>query len=187
MGQIERESARRKKRADTTALILGVVQAAGVLSIALVAPKVLTGMKQLGLLPGRRQGEYIRSAQRRLIEQGLLSRADGSLKLTAKGEKRLRSIEMLDYRIPHPRRWDKRWRVLVFDIPERKRLVRARLTAILRSAGFVLLQDSVWVHPYDCEDMLQLIKSDLGVRHEVLYIIADTIENDRHLRDHFGL
>ena len=49
------------------------------------------------------------------------------------------------------------------------------------------LQDSVWVYPYDCEDIIGLLKTDIGVGKDLLYMIADEIENDRHLRENFGL
>lgn len=187
MGQLERESGRRKRRADISAIILGTVQAAGIISLALVAPNALSGMQKLGFIPSPRQAEYLRSAQKRLIAQGLLAYEHGKIRLTRKGEAALRAHEISTFNIKPPRTRDKRWRMLIFDVPERKRSSRTRLTGALRTAGFIRLQDSVWVHPYECEDMVQLIKTELGVSHDVLYIIADTIENDRRLRDHFGL
>ena len=45
----------------------------------------------------------------------------------------------------------------------------------------------MWVYPYDCEDIIGLLKTDFGVGKDVLYIIADEIENDRHLRHEFDL
>lgn len=187
MGKIEAQSARRRKRHDIGRAILGTVQAVGVVSFALIAPNTIAGLQKLGIIPKRRQSEYIRTSLQRLIDQGLLVVSDGSVRLTAKGESALSLLEASEFHIKTPRRWDGRWRVLIFDVPERKRQLRVRLTATLRSAGFVRLQDSVWVHPFDCEDMFQLFKTELGIRSEVLYIIADTIENDAKLRQHFKL
>jgi len=53
--------------------------------------------------------------------------------------------------------------------------------------GFVRLQDSVWVFPYDCEDFVALLKADLKIGVAVLYLIVEQIENDKHLRAHFDL
>lgn len=187
MGKFERKSGRRKQRANISAIILGTVQAAGVISLALVAPNALSGMQKLGLIPSRRQAEYLRTAQRRLIARGFLTHEHGRVRLTHRGKEMLRAHELSSFNIKRPRTWDKRWRMLIFDIPERKRSSRTRLTNTLRIAGFIRVQDSVWVHPFECEDMVQLIKTELGVSHDVLYVIADTIENDRHLRAHFKL
>lgn len=53
--------------------------------------------------------------------------------------------------------------------------------------GFVRLQDSVWVYPYDCEDLITLLKADLKVGKDVLYVVADRIEYDQPLRTLFDL
>jgi len=69
----------------------------------------------------------------------------------------------------------------------RGRRLRIIVTVIGRSAGFVRLQDSVWVYPYDCEDFTALLKADLHIGREVIYIIAESIENDGWLREQFNL
>lgn len=53
--------------------------------------------------------------------------------------------------------------------------------------GFVRLQDSVWVYPYDCEDFVALLKAELKIGKDVLYAIVDTIEQDKNLRRYFNL
>ena len=57
----------------------------------------------------------------------------------------------------------------------------------MREIGFVRLQDSVWVYPYDCEDFIALLKAELKIGRDVLYAIVDTIEHDKNLRQHFNL
>lgn len=84
-------------------------------------------------------------------------------------------------------KWDGRWRMVVFDIPEHRRSVRYRLRAVMNEIGFVRLQDSVWVYPYDCEDFIALLKTQLKIGKDVLYAIADTIEHDKNLRRRFNL
>lgn len=44
--------------------------------------------------------------------------------------------------------WDKRWRVVVFDIPERYRGMRAVLRRFLTSVGAGAWQRSIWVAPF---------------------------------------
>ena len=85
------------------------------------------------------------------------------------------------------RRWDQRWRVVIFDIPERRRIIRDRLRDTMQELGFARLQDSVWVFPYDCEDFIALLKADLKIGASVLYLVVEHIENDKHLRARFGL
>ena len=85
------------------------------------------------------------------------------------------------------KRWDKRWRVVIFDIPEIRRKTRDQLRETMREAGFYHLQDSVWLYPYDCEDFIALLKADLRIGYAVLYMIVEKIENDSKLKEHYQL
>lgn len=86
-----------------------------------------------------------------------------------------------------PRKWDKRWRIVIFDIPEDRRKARDLLRDRLIAIGFVRLQASVWVYPHDCEDVITLLKTSFVIGREVLYIVADHVERDSELRARFGL
>ena len=86
-----------------------------------------------------------------------------------------------------PKRWDGKWRVLIFDIPERKRNIRDYIRSTLVTLGFYHLQDSVWVCPYDREDFIAMLKVDLQIGKDVLYVIADRIEHDMPIRKYFEL
>ena len=77
--------------------------------------------------------------------------------------------------------------MVIFDIPEKKKKVRKQVSRLFSQAGLYRLQDSVWVFPYDCEDIIGLLKTELGVGKDILYVIADEIENDKYLRSHFDL
>ena len=107
--------------------------------------------------------------------------------MTPRGEDLLRHWQFTDFKLEKPKKWDRKWRVIIFDIPEKKRKIRDQIRVLFKTAGFYLLQDSVWVYPYDCEDVLTLLKSDLGVGKNILYLIVEEIENDRHLREFFDL
>ena len=58
---------------------------------------------------------------------------------------------------------------------------------LFRQAGLLRLQDSVWVYPYDCEDIVTLLKTDFGIGKHLLYLIVDELENDKNLREDFNL
>lgn len=187
MGKIEEKSKKRGNRERLQKLILEVVEDVGMLSIALMSPNVAKAMKKLGLVPKRRQNEYISSSASKLVKKGLLIYDGKKYCMTPRGEDLLRRWHFADFKLEKPKRWDRKWRVIIFDISEKKRKVRDQIRILFRSAGFYLLQDSVWVYPYDCEDVLTLLKSDLGVGKDVLYLIVEEIENDKHLREFFDL
>lgn len=186
MGQIEKKS-RKLKSSDLQKAILQTVATAGVLSVGLVAPNVLKSMHQLGLITRPRQAEYTRTSARKLVDKGLLVFDGKRYKLTKDGENVLRFWELSDFKFKNPRKWDRKWRVIIFDIPENKKSKRDQIRNLFLKAGLRRLQDSVWVYPYDCEDVLTLFKTELGVGKNLLYLIADEIENDKYLREEFGL
>ena len=77
--------------------------------------------------------------------------------------------------------------MLVFDIPEYRKTLRDKVRRTLISIGFVRLQDSVWIYPYPCDDLIALLKSDFRVGKDLLYVIADSIENDTALKKRFSI
>ena len=99
----------------------------------------------------------------------------------------MRKWEFADFKFNKPRKWDKKWRVIIFDIPEKKKKVRDHLTSLFRQTGIKKLQDSVWIYPYDCEDIIALLKTDFGIGKDLLYLIVEELENDKYLREEFGL
>lgn len=188
MGQAERESRKRSRNHNLQRVILETVATAGILSAALVAPNALQSLRKSGFLLKIRQKEIINLSRYRLVQNGLLTRNEqGFLKLTSKGEEKLRQCELHDYKIAKPKRWDKKWRMLIFDVQEERKTLRDKIRRTLVAIGFERLQYSVWVYPYDCEDLITLLKADFKIGKDLLYIISDSIENDAWLKRRFNL
>lgn len=187
MGKLEEINRKKVRRGEIQNLILNSVKIAEVLSIGLVAPQVIGAMSKLGLITNKRHSEIVRSSANKLVKKGLLIFKEGRYQLTQDGEKKLRQWELQEFKMNRPRKWDKKWRVIIFDIPEKKRKVRDQIRNLFVLAGFYRLQDSVWVYPYDYEDIIGLLKTDFGVGKDLLYMIVDEIENDKSLREYFDL
>ena len=187
MGILEEKVKKRKKRADIKALLFSTIATAGLVGVAVVAPNVIGAMAKLGMLPGKRQKEIVNRARDRLLKQGLLERDGDFLRLSAKGGRAWRLFEAGNYSIGRPKRWDRKWRLIIFDIPEERRFLRVRLRELLQAMGFYRLQDSVWAYPYDCEDAVALLKADLKVGKDVLYIVVEEMEGSRRLLEYFKL
>jgi phenylacetic acid degradation operon negative regulatory protein len=86
----------------------------------------------------------------RLQREHLLERDPNSLndrvyRLSERG--RLQALGGRDPQVQWSRRWDGRWRMVLFDIPTLQNTQRARLRRYLRSHGFGCLQHSVWITP----------------------------------------
>ena len=190
MGKLEETSQKRKKKRDIQNTVLAVVAVTGFIAVAAVAGNALQLLKYL---PNEKYNlrHQAKTAAGRLVAKGLLvwEERNGNkyLRVTPKGRKAF-AFEQAKVALKNQKKkWDGRLRMVVFDIPERRRNVRYRLRGVMQEVGFVRMQDSVWVYPYDCEDFVALLKAELKIGKDVLYAIADTIEYDKPLRMHFAL
>jgi len=177
---------RETTRGDISRTILTSIKIAGFISAALVAPNVLTTFEKLGISIDNKGS--INRARNHLLKEGYLKRNDeGFLSLSEKGEKKLEKLILSNYELRIPRIWDKKWRVIIFDIPEYRKNLRDKLRKTLINIGFCKIQNSVWVFPYDCEDLLILLKADFKIGRDVLYLVVDKLEGDEGFREVFGV
>ena len=84
-------------------------------------------------------------------------------------------------------KWDKKWRVVMFDIPERLKKVRDTLRYQLKRLGFLELQKSVFVLPFECRNELEYIIGFYSIKRYVRFIEAYKIDNELDLKDRFRL
>ncbi len=187
MGEIERKARKSINKSKVQEAILVAIASGGRIGSPDLIPRVLNYFFDLDIPIAARKNDVIYSAASRLKRKGLVEFKEGRYTLTKGGAETLRKWETSDYKIPRPKRWDRKWRIIIFDIPEKKKRVRDEVRRILKSSGFLRLQDSVWVYPYDCEDVIGLLKTNYGIGKNMLYIIADQIENDKYLRMDFDL
>ena len=85
-------------------------------------------------------------------------RGEVYIRLTSQGNKKIiRDFPLLSLQ---NRKWDKRWRVVIFDIEEINRSARDNLRKKLRELGFGMIQKSVFISPHDIiEDFNEFIKN----------------------------
>lgn len=192
MGVLEKRSRQRRALTTLQRALLAFVAISGLLLLAAVAPNTLKLLKHVPMLKKSRAWSDTRTALSRLVKQGYVTfvEKDGKryARITTSGKEVL-AFEKQRALLQkcHKKRWDKHWRIVIFDIPEKIRHLRNQLRREMQEAGFVQLQASVWVHAYDCEDFIALLKANLHIGKRVIYIIADTVENDRGLQKQFGV
>ncbi|MBI2100826.1 MAG: CRISPR-associated endonuclease Cas2 [Candidatus Vogelbacteria bacterium] len=107
--------------------------------------------------------------------------------LTEAGRKKTISFKVDSMTINKPKQWDKKWRIVFFDIPERKKAARHALRHKLKELGFKNLQRSVFVCPYPCEDEINFIVEFFEVRPYVRYSEVTKLTNDADLKLYFEL
>ena len=187
MGKLEQDVRREVRRTKINSAVVRVLAVSGRMALELLTPGVLEAMEDAGIVNPHQKRQNIEKSLTRLIRSGHVVIEGSRAQLTQKGEKFAALLGEGKLAPKKPRHWDGKWRILIFDIPERRKRSREQIRTTLTQIGFQRLQDSVWVYPYDCEDLITLLKVDLKMGKDVLYIIADKIEYDLPLRSHFGL
>lgn len=82
-------------------------------------------------------------------------------------------------------KWDGRWFLVAFDIPEKERIKRDYLHRFLNQIGFVQYQKSIYAFPFECEKEVNYLKKMLESGKYLQYIVAESIENEDKLLKSF--
>jgi CRISPR/Cas system-associated endoribonuclease Cas2 len=174
--------------------ILKSIILGGAVSLVVVAPNSLQlAEKALRHIDKRSRNEEMKRVigymrRQRLLEYREL--ADNSLEvtITTKGRKRVERVDFDNMVVGRLKTWDQKWRLVIFDIPEKNRTSRTALSAKLRDMGFYQLQKSVWAHAYPCREIIELVRQVYEIsQQEIFYGELDYIDYDYELRKHFGL
>lgn len=89
--------------------------------------------------------------------------------------------------IKKPVYWDKKWRIIMFDIPEKLRRLRDSLRLHFKEIGLMELQKSVFVYPYPCSKEIEFILEFYNAKKYVRFVLAEKIDNEFHLKKKFNL
>lgn len=128
-----------------------------------------------------------RLSQEKLIEEKILPGGYFKLELTKKGKRQAKILSFLgsSIKFKKPKRWDGKWRIVIFDIPEKDRAFRDILREHLRALKFIKLQHSVFVSPYPYEKpIIKLVSLYLAISY-VRVITATKIDNENKIKKHF--
>lgn len=183
-----------KKQVPVGEIILLVLAGATLLTVAAVAPGVIYALNRFGIDKKllTRKKYYINDSLDRLIKKDfvIIIEKDGKkfAQLTEEGKKSLFRIQAKVLANKVPKKWDGKYRVVIFDIKENERFVRDEIRFTLLQCGFIKLQNSVWIYPYPCEGIIHLLRAHLEANKEdLVYMTVDSIENDSWIRKHFKL
>lgn len=143
---------------DGVIIALRVLGIAGLTGLVVAAPNAT---KALELLLKKSPAKEFPSEKilKELKRHGLVHVSkhgdDVSLHLTPAGAYRLQEILIEDIEISTPNKWDKKWRLVSFDIPVKFSAQRQKLTQQLQKQGFFMIQRSLWAYPFPCFDELE--------------------------------
>jgi phenylacetic acid degradation operon negative regulatory protein len=106
------------------------------------------------------------------------------IKITKKGQLQ---ILLEKAKIKHPEKWDGKWRLVIFDIPEGSRDKRNQLRSLLKKNDFYKLQASVFISPYPLNREAAIYLKQTGLIDYIRLLRVDDMDDDRSLRKRFNI
>jgi CRISPR/Cas system-associated endoribonuclease Cas2 len=188
MGLVETKATNKRRRRDMRRAMIMTIGVAGIIAAAAVAPNMFQILGRSGALNKLKYQSKSILARLKIKGEIEFVERDGKqyVQLTNRGEEFL-MIERQKMLLAKPRKWDRRYRLVMFDVPEKRKKIRDQLRHQMQEVGFLRIQNSAWVYPYDCEEFIALLKADLHIGKDVLYAVVEEIENDAQIRKHFRL
>ena len=174
--------------------ILKFLALGGVITAAILAPNAAQAFRFLlkddnyvswENFNKRRTNQYINYLLKRELIKREIKKRQTKYKLTNKGLKQVVQYKIKDIKLPRENNWDKKWRLVIFDIPEKYKNARDILTERLKSTGMVQLQKSVFVYPFECKKEIDFISEYFGIYQHILYLEAKIADVDYNLTDKF--
>lgn len=185
-----------KPRSEITKDVLRCLLVGGAIVIVAGSPSFALNLwrRILGSLQGKKKysRKKLYDAFYNLRRQGCIAIKKYNhqiyISLTEEGKKKAGWLQIDALRIKKPKRWDGYWRLVIFDISERRRIYREALRGKLKELGFHKFQNSVWIYPFDCKAEIELLKDFFGFRKgELKLVTAKSIDNDEELKKFFHL
>lgn len=187
------------KRIFYTKTILKIMLVMGVIVIASTSPYFWPKVLNYYLKNGRYKDLLKSFKKRKVLDTFSYLKLKGMINierrnrqiyisLTDKGKKWAGKYQINDLKIKKPKKWDKKWRVVVFDVKTDQRLKRESLRGKLKQLNFYQIQKSVWVYPFDCVEEIDLLRKFFGLtKNELKVILAEKIEDDGEIKKYYKL
>jgi CRISPR-associated endonuclease Cas2 len=129
-------------------------------------------------------GQTVWKMQKRGVLKVVKKNGKKFLKITKKGE-----IQTLleKAKMSKPQKWDGKWRLVTFDIPEDHRDKRDLLRGLLRKNNFYKLQASVFINPYPLNRAAVAYLKETGLISYIRILRVDEMDDDKFLIKRFKL
>jgi CRISPR/Cas system-associated endoribonuclease Cas2 len=173
---------------------LALIAIGGVLTLGVMAPGVFGELTRMAYR--RKKEKYDR--YREVWQRFYLLKQKGNLdfvkeengysvyRLSKKGREKIKKFIFDEFFIRRPERWDGKWRLVIFDIPESQNKARWALRRKLKDLGFYQCQKSAWIHPFPCLEEIEFLKDILNIKPFVKLFLIEEMTDGKvlyHFRD----
>lgn len=165
----------------------------GILTLAMLSPVGGPKIAKALLKQLRYKIQQLRNSAYYLKKRGLVefvSEDDKgiTIKITNDGKKYLKTFDIDGMALNKPVHWDKKWHLVIFDVPEKHKKAREALRRKLKDLNLVRLQDSVWVTPYPCDDEVRFLREIFNIPFNVdVFVTEDLKHHEIKLKKYFEL
>ena len=172
------------RRNSTTMKILKGVALAGAVLIAASNPYFGQNLvRAFKKERDRKQWRKLQQSLRYLKSRGYVRiisvEAEGiNVEITRAGEKVVKQIDVTALVLEKPATWDRKWRVIVFDVPNYKSKNRAAFRERIKELGFQLVQKSVWVYPHEAREAVMILRKFYDIEKYVTYLETTHSEDE---------
>ncbi len=168
---------------------LALIALGGILTVGAVAPGLIGELNKI--IYGKKKERY--KQYREIWERFNILKRRGHLEfikeengyliycLSQKGKTIIKKFTFDELLISIPKEWDKKWRLVIFDIPELRRKERVALRKKLQEIGFYQCQKSVWIHPFSCNEEIEFIKDILNIKPFVKLFLVEEMTDGKVL------
>lgn len=180
------------RTAATVDGVLRLTVTSGAIAAGLLIPNLLIGLEKPLDIFWKQLDKRERERELRRVVSYMKSRDlihgdyEHGLVITEQGRERLKKIDFDNIKIESAATWDKKWRLVFYDIPESYKEYRQALARKLRNLGFYQLQKSAWVHPLPCRDVIEKICTHYEIEKYVSYVEIIYIDNQENLKKRFN-
>ncbi|MBU1091272.1 hypothetical protein KKA27_00130 [Patescibacteria group bacterium] len=178
-------------RGELAKEILKGLALGGFIAVCFVAPNLAQVIKMFETKDWKDRDRLKKSLsglqRQKLIKVSYNKKMEEIIEVTEKGRTKILKYKFDDLKITPPKKWDKMWRLVAFDMPEKKKKARDSLTVKLQEIGFYPLQKSVFIYPYACGDEIDFICGFFGIKEFVHYFVIKEAEDTSELKKKFNL
>lgn len=101
--------------------------------------------------------------------------------LTDKGQKKVADHSLMHPNMERSSKWDGKWRVIIFDIPNKLKVSRDSFRLKLLELGCIKVQESVYVFPFECTELVVKISELMLIEKYVLIMISEIIQGEESI------
>ena len=140
---------------------------------------------------GKYNKKQIQDSIRDLNKEKLIKKKenyDGSILISLTEKGRLRALNIKFRYLKNKKEgWDKKWRMVAFDIPDECRKGRDAIRYRLKVTGFFELQESLFLYPFDCQKEIDEFVKIFKIEKYVHFGVLELIDNQSWLLKFFNL